>query len=179
MSLRLSLAVLVASLLLAQAAEARRGKAPRRCSGTGVAVRTVAQLRAPEPVRRMHRAILTAAHTCDYEGLARLGRQGRPGFSFSFGKETDAARFWRQREESGDGVMARLIQVLKLDFRKDGGTYVWPAAFARDATDEDWAALEPVFGRTAVRLQRSHTGYTAMRVGIAADGDLLYCVEGD
>jgi hypothetical protein len=177
-ALQLAALTLATSALATPAGRATARSKPA-CSGAGLGVTTAVALQAPKAVAHTHVAILRAARDCDYERLERLGREGRPGFAFSFGSERRAAAFWRGQEAAGRRFMERLIRILRLDFGRDGGTYVWPAAFARSATDEDWDALLPIFGRRHVVTWRDYEGYTGLRVGIAADGDWLYAIEGD
>ncbi|MEB3222383.1 MAG: hypothetical protein VKS61_09930 [Candidatus Sericytochromatia bacterium] len=159
------------------------GPAPKpataTCSGAKLGVTAVVALKAPKPVQRMHRAIMAAARDCDFERLERLGREGRPGFSFTFGGDRSAAALWRGQERAGGRFAERLIRLLRLDFGRSGSTWVWPAAFSQTATEADWEALLPIFGRAQVVTWRDYEGYTGLRVGIAADGDWLYAIEGD
>ncbi|MEB3329209.1 MAG: hypothetical protein VKQ33_08270 [Candidatus Sericytochromatia bacterium] len=177
-ALPLAALTLTTSALAAPARQpVARPKSP--CSGAGLGVTPAVRLRAPLAVARTHGAILAAARDCDYDRLERLGREGRPGFTFTFGTERSAAAFWRREEAAGHRFLGRLIRILRLDFGRDGQTYIWPAVFARSATAEDWNALLPIFGRRQIVTWRDHEGYTGLRVGIAADGDWLYAIEGD
>jgi hypothetical protein len=154
-------------------------KAKARCSAAGVAVRPIVPLKAPPKVRAMHQQILLAAADCDFDRLARLALAGRPKFDFTFGDEKRPAPYWRRLESRGEPFLRRLIQVMKLDYAKDGKVYVWPAAAARSATEADWEALVPLFGQREMVIFRDYGGYTEVRLGIAEDGDWIFCVDGD
>ncbi len=150
-----------------------------RCSATGIPVWPIVPLKAPPKVRAMHQSILSAAADCDYARLERLAVAGRPKFDFTFGDAKRPGAFWRGLEAKGDPFLRRMIQIMKLDYRRDGKVYVWPAAFARSATDEDWEKLIPLFGEKEMVVFRDYGGYTGIRLAIHEDGDWLYCIEGD
>ena len=202
--MRAALAALAAALALATAAPAAVGEpavwpirpskprpaptkgkpaakkpAKARCSATGLSVRSVVPLKAPAAVRKMHQAILSAAGDCDFARLEKLGLAGRPKFDFTFGDEKRPAAYWRQREARGEPFLKRLIQVMKLDYGRDGKVFVWPAAAARSASEADWDRLRPIFGDKEVIIWRDYGGYTEVRLAIHEDGDWLYCVDGD
>ena len=158
----------------------RRAAPPKaRCSASGISVRPIVPLNAPAKVRGMHQAILLAAADCDFAKLERLALAGRPKFDFTFGNEKRPGAFWRQREAKGEPFLRRLIQVMKLDYGRDGKVFVWPAAAARSASEEDWEKLVPVFGEREMIIWRDYGGYTEVRLAIHEDGDWLYCVDGD
>lgn len=127
----------------------------------------------------MHQAIVRATRDCDFDQLERLAVAGRPRFDFSFTGDKRPASLWRQREGRGEKFAARLIRLLRMTPKREGQTYVWPAAFARNADDRDWEALVPTFGQNQVKIFRDYGGYTDLRLGITSDGDWIFCVDGD
>lgn len=150
-----------------------------RCSATGIPVRPIVPLKAPPKVRQMHQAILNAAADCDYAGLERLALAGRPKFDFTFGDAKRPGAYWRGLEAKGQPFLRRMIQIMKLDYGRDGQVYVWPAAYARSATEEDWEKLIPLFGEKDMVVFRDYGGYTDVRLAIHEDGDWLFCIDGD
>lgn len=180
--MRRRLAGLVATLAFATAAPALAGgpgaKKPR-CSAAGVPVKALVPLKAPPKVRLMHEQILAAAADCDFARLERLALAGRPKFDFTFGTARRPGAYWRGLEAKGDPFLRRLIQIMKLDYARDGKVYVWPGAFARSATEADWEKLIPIFGEREMIVFRDYGGYTGVRLAIHEDGDWLYCIEGD
>lgn len=59
--------------------------------------------------------------------------------------------------------------------------YVWPSAFADDATDADWQAVidAGLVTEGEAERMRAGEGYTGYRVGITADGEWVFFVAGD
>ena len=180
----LILAIVTAGLGLGTAADAAKPKpkaaqAKRKCSSLGMSARSLTPLKAPAKVRLMHHQILEAAATCDFKRLQRLALQGRKQFDFTFGDEKWPGPYWERAEAKGGTFLRRMMQVMRLDFAKDGRTYVWPAAAARSASEEDWEGLIPMFGERQMVVFRDYGGYTDARVGITEDGDWIFAVDGD
>lgn len=179
--LRLGLGLSLLGLALAPAAGAAAVPAvvPSSAKALGLTLRPQAGL--PAAVQRTRQAILTAAFRGEVGKLGRLALEGRPGFDCSFGPKMSPQAFWAQQEQHGGGVLARMVRVLRLPYAQQGRTFLWPAAARDHPTEADWAALLPVFGERQVRLWQGpdFSGYTGMRVGIAADGDWLFAIEGD
>jgi hypothetical protein len=131
-------------------------------------------------VARTRERIVAAAVACDYEGLAAIGREGGTEFKFTLGPDTDAAAFWRERERSGDPVLARLVKVLDRSSYREGDVYVWPSAFREGATAEDWASLEGLYPpEELAAMRREGLGYMGVRVGLHANGAWVLALEGE
>ena len=153
-----------------------------RCSASGLApAKRVDGL--PRAVSSMRRRIVAAARRCDYAGLERLGRERGSGFSFSFGADTSAARFWRRLERTGEqpAPMGALVRVLAMPYaRGSDGSYVWPSAHRPNPTERDWKALRTLYTPKQIdAMKRGGTGYLGYRAGITASGDWQYFVAGD
>lgn len=154
-------------------------KVKPKCSATGINVHPIVPLKAPPKVRAMHVKILEAAASCDYLALERLALAGRQKFDFTFGDSKKPAAYWQGLEKKGDPFLKRLIRIMKTDFGRDGKVYVWPAAAARSANEEDWELLIPLFGEREMKIFRDYGGYTDIRLAIVDDGDWIYCIDGD
>jgi hypothetical protein len=163
--------------------------AKANCSAGSVPAEVVAQ-KLPEPVARLREDIASAAAACDYARLERLALGGEPGFTFSFGGGTSAAAFWEEAESTGaDEPMGLLIATLNLPFaisEREAAAgapdrmYVWPSAHREGATDEDWRAVEDLYGQQEIaQMRQQGSGFLGYRVGISEDGDWLFYVAGD
>ncbi|MDF1596385.1 MAG: hypothetical protein P1T08_09880 [Acidimicrobiia bacterium] len=150
------------------------------CSATGLPSTPEAQGGLPEAVSMTREAIVAAATSCDIDSLAALA-----GESFVYGLDPVAGpgRTWRQIEQRGGGVLARIADVLALPYvviDVDGSrVYTWPSAFQEQPTEADWDALSAVYNEEDVDNFKALGGYAGMRVGIAEDGAWAFAVEGD
>jgi hypothetical protein len=135
----------------------------------------------PPAVDAMRRRIIAAAVACDYAALAALGDENGKGLKFSFGIEKNPAVYWREMEQQGDPVMARMVKVLQLPHLKASSQYVWPALFITGPkTEADWKSLEGLYPAEQLRNMRdADVGYLGLRVSITAKGDWEYAIEGD
>jgi hypothetical protein len=128
-----------------------------------------------ERVRAARDAIVAAAVQCDYELLAEIAA---PGFVASFGGG-DPVDLWREAEEAGDPVLATLVHVLRSPHVRDQeGTYVWPSLVSGDAEAAELDELEKTLG-TDLEGWFLDGMYVGPRVGIRADGDWVFYVNGD
>ena len=147
---------------------------------------------APDPdlpaiVQETRADILEAALACDYDGLAEIATAGDGPFTVSFGGEDDPAAFWRRLEAEGRPVMETLVELLGMPWREntaDGTTqYVWPAAFGYDGWSDvpegEREQLRDVYGDEELASFEQFGSYIGWRVGVTADGDWLFFVEGD
>lgn len=161
------------------------------CSAAGPASEPTGQPGLPVPVADMRRAIHRAAVGCDLPALADLAMAGSRGFTYSFGDGGDPARYWLRLEEEGAQPLRVLTRVLDLphvtvetQFTADEfeTIYVWPSAYAGDATDADWDAVVDaglLTDEEARRMREELGGYLGHRVGITADGEWVFFVAGD
>ncbi|HZI12402.1 MAG TPA: hypothetical protein VE153_18610 [Myxococcus sp.] len=135
----------------------------------------------PAPVESMRRRIVAAAVACDYAALKALGSEKGKGLSFTFGVAEDPAVYWREAEEQGEPVLARIVRVLNLPYAKDEGVFVWPAVHVTGPKSEaDWKSLEGLYPEEQLRSMReADVGYLGLRVGISAKGDWQYAIAGD
>lgn len=144
----------------------------------------------PDPVADIRRAIHEAAAACQYEALATYAQEGSRGFTYSFGDDGDPAGYWRRLEEEGAAPLETLTRVLDLPYAtvetqfvadEYETVYVWPSAFADDATDADWRAVidAGLVTQGEAERMRGGEGYTGYRVGITADGEWVFFVAGD
>ncbi|WP_253910478.1 hypothetical protein, partial [Pyxidicoccus fallax] len=163
-----------AGALAGQAAE------PPPCSAGRLSAKTQIQIPPlPPPVEGMRRRIITAAVKCDLAALSTLANENGKGLRFSFGDGKDPAAFWKQAEDAGEPVLARLVQVLNLPAAKQGELYFWPAVHVTNA-EKDWAALTGIYPEAQLQAMREGgTGYLGLRVGITAKGDWQLAVSGD
>lgn len=117
----------------------------------------------------------------DYDALEAL--LDPETFNYSFGDSGDPIGYWRELES--DGHVPILGDIMPSVFAtrplKQGGTYVWPAAAAKepkDWTDEDVEDLLTFNAREDVDQYREH-GYLGWRGGIQAEGAWLFFIAGD
>lgn len=164
-----------------------------QCSAAGLSDDLPDQDYLPGPVAGMRSDIVAAATRCDYRKLGKLALAGAEGFTYSFGDAGDPARYWRRLERAPlrrrEKVLALLVETLRLEacnqpYQPQPGRelvlYAWPAAQCNDADDDDWAALEPLYGSKAIAAMRSGgSGFIGYRVGITEDGDWQFFVAGD
>lgn len=165
---------------------ASRTDAGSSCSAAGMKPlppRTSPKL--PPAVASKRERILAAAVRCDYEGLARLTREGSGSFKYSFGDGEDPATYWREREEAGDPALAQLVRVLNLPHSSEristlGTYYTWPSAYGQHRSAADWAAVEGLYPPEQLEAwRRSEEGYVGLRVGIHESGEWRFAVAGD
>ena len=142
----------------------------------------------PEPVAEMRLAIMEAATDCNYDRLADLALAGREHFTYSFGGGGNPAGHWREAENRDAQVLATLIKILNLSwavketqFETDVYTtiYVWPAAFADNASDADWEEVGELYTEEEIASMKEFGGYVGYRVGITPEGDWVFFVAGD
>jgi len=141
----------------------------------------------PAAVQATRAEILEAALACDYDRLAEIGEEGDSTFTVSFGGEDDPAAFWRRLEAEGEPVMETLVDVFAMTWRErdvEGTTqYVWPAAYAYDTWTQipegEREQLEALYSDDELDQFEQFGSYIGWRVGITAEGDWLFFVEGD
>lgn len=190
----------VASIACLLLSACDRGGAPSRpqvgkptaraaaCSAASLDVALAEQAGLPAPVVKMRRDIAAAAVACDYRRLEVLALPGEERFSYSFGEDGRPARYWEEQENSGERVLAALVQVLNLphaaiesQVRAEGSpkVFVWPSASRDDPTEEDWNAVRGLYTDEEIAQMKDFGGYIGYRVGITPEGDWLYFVTGD
>lgn len=139
----------------------------------------------PQPVAATREAILEAARARDWGGLQALIPE--PGFTFSFGGETDPIAYWQRLEEEGVPVLSNLESLLEVPHGRVRGAYIWPAPAGKDATEwteEDLAILDQLMA-AGVLTERENRDYQEFgyyygwRVGIDRDGTWIFYVAGD
>jgi hypothetical protein len=139
-----------------------------------------AQLPLPAAVATTRERIVAAAVACDYEAMAKLGREGGAELKFTLGPGMDPAAFWRERELAGEPMLARIVKVFDRPAYRDGNMYVWPSALREGATAEDWARLEGLYPPDELAAMRQEAlGYTGIRVGISENGAWQLALEGE
>jgi hypothetical protein len=136
----------------------------------------------PPVVPEARDAIITAAHARDYAALEALLDPGT--FSYSFGEGGDPIGYWRGLEEEGEvPILGDILPtVLSMHVAKMDGTYVWPAAHAKDPsawTEDDLADLRLLYSDDDIRSFEEIGGYLGYRVGIREDSTWLYFIAGD
>ena len=146
--------------------------------------------RLPEPVRRMHALIVSAAKSGDIEQLRPLVGLGEDVTQLSFGgAEADPIAFLKGLSGDPDGqeILAILEEVLSAGYvHLDAGTanelYVWPYFFA--------IPLDKLDPRQRVELfkivtagdyedMKAFGAYMFYRVGITPEGRWAFFVSGD
>lgn len=148
------------------------------CSAGELAVAAVELQGVTEAVARTYDAVRSAALDCDYPRLADLAPDD--GFQFSFGGGDDPAAFWRRAEDSGEPVMADLVQILGLPAAEDDdGNDVWPRVHLEPEDDAAWDEIAGIYEPEDVSAWREFGGYFGYRTAIAPDGTWLYFVAGD
>lgn len=135
----------------------------------------------PGPVAQKAEQLLTAAMTCDEQALVTTAEAD--GTVLSYGGLSAQEALGIPQEDPRYLKLAVLLAATGWAVTEDGGErlYVWPAAFAPEAADEDWQDVrhaglhEP--GLLA-EMQRSGS-YTGWRTGLTEDGDWRFLVAGD
>lgn len=142
----------------------------------------------PAAVAEVRERIFAAAVACDYETLEQIALERGEGFTYSYGGDTSAAVFWRDREEAGAAEpgpkpMRALTAILAMPFtRNESGSYAWPTAYDESPTEADWQAIVDagLYTQEAVDQMKSFgSGYLGYRTAITADGDWQFFVAGD
>ena len=118
----------------------------------------------------------------DYEALESL--LDRETFNYSFGDSGDPIGYWKRLESEGHVPLFGDIMPLVFATRpaKQGGTYVWPAAAAKEAKDwttEDVEDLLTFNAREDIDQFREQGGYLGWRGGIQSEGAWLFFIAGD
>ena len=136
----------------------------------------------PAAVVQTRDAILAAAHARDYEGLESL--LDPETFSYSFGESGDPAGYWRNLEDEAHVPILGdfLPLILSMHVARVDGTYVWPAAHAREPsewTQEDLADIRMVYPEEDIERFEQAGAYLGYRVGIREDGTWIFFVAGD
>lgn len=160
------------------------------CSAAGAPDQPAPQPGLPDPVADLRQAIHEAASSCDLDTLEGLAQDGERSFTYSFGDDGDPAGYWRRHEYEGAAPLETLTRVLDLPHAtvrtqsvadEYETVYVWPSAFADDATDADWQAVVDAGLTTEDEAERmgGAEGYTGYRLGITADGEWVFFVAGD
>ena len=153
------------------------------CSGLTAAPELVEQPGLPPAVAAKRAAIFAAAINCDWPTLQSLLG---PGFSYSFGIDTDPIGYWIEREAAGEPVMYYLAELLNrpstIFLAGDTTYYAWPSAFVtewREVSEADREALRPLYGDEDFAGFAELGGYFGYRVGLTSDGTWVYFVAGD
>ena len=157
---------------------------PADCSGTLAAQNLVDQAGLPAAVAEKRAAIWDAAVECDWDQLERLLG---PGFSYTFGIDTDPIASWQEREAAGDRPMYYLAELLNRPFAiltPDGGPtyYTWPSAFATEwsaVPEADRRALLPLYDEADLDTFAEFGSYYGYRIGIVEPGTWVYFIAGD
>ncbi|MET0403015.1 MAG: hypothetical protein ABW123_11460, partial [Cystobacter sp.] len=150
------------------------------CSAKGLAATpSAATPPLPPAVEAMRGRIAAAAVACDYAALGVLADEQGKGLRFTFGPDADVAPFWRQQEQEGVPVLARLVKILNLPYTKQDGAYVWPTAYREKATAQDFAQLKGIYPDAQVEAMQKDLSYLGLRVSISESGDWQMAVSGD
>lgn len=155
------------------------------CSAAGLSAIPVTQDLPPE-VAAVRDAVVRAAVSCDYEGLAALTA---PLFTYSFGASDDPAGHWRDQESRGGDhlPLEMLVEILGLPVIRYGndGTdyYTWPSATPYPSWDEvpqpDKEALLAVYDQSELDSFEQYGSYIGYRAVITGEGDWIVFVAGD
>ncbi len=157
------------------------------CSTAGVRL-TLPEQELPQAVADVRSRVFEAAVACDYETLEEIALEKGEGFTFSYGSETSAAEYWREREEAGDAEpgpkpMLALATILTTPYtRNESGSYAWPTAYQESPSEADWQALVDAGLYTQEQIdgmKTGGTGYLGYRTAITPDGDWQFFVAGD
>lgn len=128
----------------------------------------------------------------DWDRLAELALAGDAPFTATFGEELttveDLAAYWRglATEEDLPRIVTELLalpdwselEAADLSSGVDITLYVTPR-FMHDPSPEARTALEDALGAEWLELQIADGQYLGWRIGITADGDWLFLVQGD
>lgn len=131
----------------------------------------------PGPVSETHAALLAAAESGDYEQLRPLLPDE---FSYTFGGpvEDGPIAYWQQVEaDSRERPIEVLERILKMPYTLAGGTYIWPFAFDKEAS-ELTAYERELLGDQADTFGAG-SGYLGWRAGIEPDGTWRFFIAGD
>jgi hypothetical protein len=149
---------------------------------TAVTTTVETQIGLPAAVAEMHRALLEAAESGDYETLRPLIPS--TGFEYTFGDPVEGGpiAYWQELERSSvERPLATLAEILRMPYTLSRGIYVWP--FAYDVADVDDLSpyerelLAPLGGLDTLFVEG--TGYLGWRAGIDPDGNWVFFVAGD
>jgi hypothetical protein len=174
---------LAAVLAATGGATAARSVPAATCSASGLSA-TLPKQMLPDAVARVRARIAAAAVTCDFAKLQRIALERGKGFTFSYGRETSAAAYWRKLETTHrDRPLARLVRILRLPVtRNETGSYAWPSAYTDKPTAADWNAVVHggVYTRAQVeRMRKGGNVYLGYRTAITRTGDWQFFVAGD
>ena len=136
----------------------------------------------PAAVEQTKTAIVRAARAQDLDALGAL--LDPKTFNYSFGENGDPIGYWRKLEsEAHVPILGDIMpQVFATRPAKQGGTYVWPAAAAKEAkdwTDADVEDLLTFNSQQDIDQYRELGGYLGYRGGIQAEGAWLFFIAGD
>lgn len=145
----------------------------------------------PGPVADMAAEIEQAIQAEDWEDLAELALADGAPFTATFGQELttvdELAAYWRELATEED--LPRIVTALLTlpDWSEQPGTdadgaelvlHVTPR-FMHEPDADARAELEAALGETWVEAQMASGQYLGWRVGITADGDWRFLVQGD
>lgn len=143
----------------------------------------------PEPVRKMHTAILEAARSGNVETLQPVMEMNELKPTISFGEVDDPVRYWKRSSGDGEGrqILAILSEILELPYAhvnkgKDDEMYVWPylAELSLDKlAPPQLVDLYRLVTPEEAEAMKDFGGYIHYRLGIGRDGTWHYFVAGD
>ncbi|MBI5156685.1 MAG: GerMN domain-containing protein [Acidimicrobiia bacterium] len=153
------------------------------CSGFRASTELVDQPGLPAIIAAKREAIFAAAVSCDWPTLASLLG---PGFSYTFGIDTDPIAYWQEREAAGEPVLYFLAELLNRPFgvqtAGDVTYYAWPSAFVTEwsaVPEADRQALLPLYDDADLDTFAEFGSYYGYRIGIIDDGTWVYFIAGD
>jgi hypothetical protein len=133
----------------------------------------------PDAVLRKRAAMVAAAETADYDGLAELSDPS--GFEYTFGGPVEGgpAEYWREAEGRGEVPTPAdaLAMILRMPYTLSRGIYVWP--FAYDKTESELTSYERGLLKPLGSGGAFSDGYLGWRAGIRPDGRWVFFVAGD
>lgn len=143
----------------------------------------------PEPVRKMHSAILEAACSGDIEMLRPILEMNELRPTVSFGGADDPIRYWKKTSGDSEGrqILAILVEILEMPYvhinaGKAVEMFVWPylaevslAELAPPQLVDLYRLVTPEQAKT----MKDFGGYIHYRLGIGPDGTWHYFVAGD
>jgi hypothetical protein len=124
-------------------------------------------------------SILEAAQSGDVGRLADLALGGGGSFTYSFGGNNPPSREELLEAWQDPELMETMVALLNLPHTERDGIYAWPSAFADDATEEDWAAVQVLYSEEEIAQMKQFGGYIGYRIGITEEGDWIFFVAGD
>jgi hypothetical protein len=143
----------------------------------------------PDPVARMHAAILDAARTGEIEKMRSVLEMNKNMPKVSFGGASDPISFWKQSsgDKKGREILAALVSILEMPWVRTGeGTsgemYVWPYLAEADLeklSPPEEVDLYRLVSPQEAQIMREFGGYIWYRLGIGADGTWHFFVAGD